>query len=493
MTSRKVAIACVLVLGALGPVRSAVAQDAKVKKIEDRNRAAMEDYDILDFESAKKQLQEALVLVKQGKLDKHTVAAKTHLYLGIVLLGMKDADTALLELIAALEIDAAIKLPVAYKTPELQKLFESAKATTSDKGTPPPDGDDGDDGGDDGGDVVGLQHAPLDEARGGKAIPIMCKVGSDVGANQVILFYRPAGAEEFKPVTMKSSGGVTYKAKIPKEATAGDTLHYYIEARSAAGKVMAGYGNSGSPTIITINHPSGGGTGGGVDDEDPLAGVKGGGGGKGGGGKGGDGGDGGDGGGDRIGITKTGAPVGKHRVFIGVALGSGGAFVTGKTESAKQPVNCCFAPEWVHVSPEIGFWITPKITLSIYGRVGLPLGANIPGHAPVGPAGFLRVGYTPGTPGKGGLAIHGDLGGGLIRQTIKLDQETSVGGDVDTHATGPLLAGGGVGWTKPLGGPMRFFVDTNLIVGIPITEALGKSIPQFGVSLDANLGIALAF
>src|SRR5688500_12941051 len=85
----------------------ALAQDAKqIKRIEDMNRAAMEDYDLLEFESAKKQLNEALVLVKKHKLQNHAVSAKTHMNLGIVYGGgLADTDTALLEFIAALEID----------------------------------------------------------------------------------------------------------------------------------------------------------------------------------------------------------------------------------------------------------------------------------------------------------------------------------------------------------------------------------------------------
>src|SRR6185503_15689327 len=83
----------------------AAAQDARaVRRVEELNRAAMEDYDLLEFDGAKKQLSEALTLVKKNRLDKHKVAARTHLNLAIVYGGgLGDHDTAWLEFISALE------------------------------------------------------------------------------------------------------------------------------------------------------------------------------------------------------------------------------------------------------------------------------------------------------------------------------------------------------------------------------------------------------
>src|SRR5688572_2837710 len=118
-------LACVVVVAAAG---DATAQDARaVKRVEELNRAAMEDYDLLEFDSAKKQLGDALALVKRQRLEKHTVAARTHLNLGIVYgAGLGDQDTALLEMISALEIDGELKLDAAYRSPALQKTFEQA-------------------------------------------------------------------------------------------------------------------------------------------------------------------------------------------------------------------------------------------------------------------------------------------------------------------------------------------------------------------------------
>jgi hypothetical protein len=115
------------------PQLAASAEDVKTtKKVEDMNRAAMEDYDLLEFESAKKQLNDALALAKKAKLDKAAVAARTHLNLGIVYGGgLNDKDTATLEFMSAIEIDASVKLDAAYKTPALQKIFDGARTSVA--------------------------------------------------------------------------------------------------------------------------------------------------------------------------------------------------------------------------------------------------------------------------------------------------------------------------------------------------------------------------
>jgi hypothetical protein len=70
--------------------------------------------------------------------------------------------------------------------------------------------------------------------------------------------------------------------------------------------------------------------------------------------------------------------------------------------------------------PEIGYYLSPATTVSVAGRIGFPIGANIPGHAPMAPAGLIRIRHAF-APGGSGLVVAGGVGGGVIRDTIKLD------------------------------------------------------------------------
>ncbi len=447
----------------------ALAQDAKsVRKVDDLNRGAMEDFDLLEFDAAKKKLTDALALVKRARLDKHPVAARTHRNLAVVYAsGLNDNDTALVELIAALQIDPSVSIDAAYRTPVLSKLVEQAKAGVSGKAPePPPEAE-----------AAGIQHAPLEDAPGGEPILVSAKVGPELRQYAIKLFYRPAGAETFTPVMMKSAGGAEYQGIIPASATTGASVHYYIEARNAAGKVVAAAASSGSPNVISILRPKKAPGGGEIDDENPLKKNE-----------------------DGTTVETQVPGPSKKTFFIGVAVGSGAGYVNGQTEVSQQDVTCCFAVAPIHFLAEVGFMLDPTLSLSLLARIGIPLGANVQGAATAAPAGFVRVTKSLGK-GLGGFYLHGDIGGGFVRYIIKLRRTSSTGteGDTDTVATGPLFLGGGAGWRKALGGPAYFFIDLHIEIGIPIIQEIGGGggtapiKPGFAVNTDLSLGIALAF
>src|SRR5262249_42535204 len=157
---------------------------------------------------------------------------------------LNDNDNALLEFIAALQIDTSLKLDPAYRSPALQKTFDQARATVTGVPTAPVAAED-----------RALKHVPVEEAQGGQPIAINAKVGADVPPTQMLLVFRPSGADGFMQVAMKSANGVDYQGTIPDGATRGPTVHYYIEARGANGKVIAAAGNAETPNIISIIQP----------------------------------------------------------------------------------------------------------------------------------------------------------------------------------------------------------------------------------------------
>jgi hypothetical protein len=488
-----------VVLGAvmLAHAAPASAQDAKaVKKLEDMNRAAMEDYDLLDFEAAKAKLQEAIVLLKRTRLDAHAVAARTHMNLGVVYGGgLGDGSTALVEFMSALEIDPELKLDPAYRTPELQKIFDSAKSSLGGgKGVPetgspsggretvghaaPPEPEEK---------VVGLKHTTVDEATAGAAIPITVKVGADVSAKQVVLYYRAQGAEQFMSLLLKSQDGVTYSGEIPVAATGGDSLQYYIEARNTAGKIAAGNGNSGSPNIVTLARAAvaeGTAEENDLDEENPLAGEEGEG----------------EGEGEAEGAVQKRARRTGKVVFVNAGLGTGGGMVKGATEKTDVEIECettCvglpFAWAPFHVAGEIGIFLSPQVSLSGVFRMGFVFGADVTGHASAAPAGLLRLAYAVSSGGTG-LVVHGDVGGGIIRRIVKLKENPNAmdKGTVDTVGTGPLLVGGGASWVHPLGSTLRLVADLNIEVGIPVVKELGTAKVDWGTNADFTLGLGFA-
>ena len=85
------------------------------------NKKALEDYDTLEWDAAKKTLLDALMAGKKAGLDNHPVMARTYVHLGAVYLtGFKDRQKALSSFQRALEIDPGIQLSKGISTPDVQ-------------------------------------------------------------------------------------------------------------------------------------------------------------------------------------------------------------------------------------------------------------------------------------------------------------------------------------------------------------------------------------
>jgi hypothetical protein len=319
--------------------------------------------------------------------------------------------------------------------------------------------------------LEGIDHTLVESGRPGVSQTISARVGSGLGASKVSLFYRAQGAVDFTEVPMTKGTGCSFEGTIPASAMKGESVHYYVAAIKGK-KPIASRGSSGSPNIIAL----GGAEAGGGGDDNPL------------------------------GESSTGGDVsdgvepetrGKKTVFVSLAVGTGGGYVTGTTEVADSEVGCCFAPALLHVFPEIGYYFSRQLSLSAAFRMGFAVGANVMGHATAAPAGLLRMRYALAESGSG-FQVSGAIGGGIIRHTVKV--EAPSGMDTDTTASGPFLIGGGLGYTKPLSGSMSFVAEVNSLAAVPVgikeigtCPGEGCVKPHFGLQFDLNLGVLLAF
>lgn len=441
--------------------------DAK-NEIEAKIKLALEKYDGLEYEDARKQFNAALTLAKRNKLEDAPVVAKVHLGLGIVyFLGLKDEVSARLSFLSATQIDPKIQIDPAYKTAELAALLEEARAET--RGIAPagpggPSGPDSKAAPVDCGAVMGLLHTPVENAAGGADLIIEAHLGKDVRATRVSVFYRSKGEESFIEAGLRKEGECSYVTSIPGTAMRDNLLHYYVAALDGTGAVLVSKGSEGSPNLIELSAPVAGSS----VDENPLA--------------------------NDLGKLPTG-PRRRGLVFVGAAIASGAGYVSGRTEIARNQIRCdvgkCFAPGWLTFFPEIGFQPTPNVAISAVARLGLPLGTNIEGHSTLGPAGLVRVRYAPNRIGDG-VQVGASIGGGIIRDVIGLTG-AEPGMDVDVVALGPLLMGGNVGYSLPVAGELRFSAELSALVGIPVVDEIGVSALNLGVQIDASVGLTMGF
>src|SRR5262245_61582888 len=104
MRDTAVAVAAALLLMVGFAARPAYADKKTKADIQAKIKEAFENYDLLEYEEARKILNQALTMAKKAKMESDPVVAQVHLALGIVYYaGLQDTDSAKLSFISACE------------------------------------------------------------------------------------------------------------------------------------------------------------------------------------------------------------------------------------------------------------------------------------------------------------------------------------------------------------------------------------------------------
>src|SRR5262249_40383801 len=113
-------------------------------------------------------------------------------------------------------------------------------------------------------------------------------------------------------------------------------------------------------------------------------------------------------------------------------------------------------------------------------------------HATAAPGVLVRARYALDPSGEG-LRVMGQLGAGVMRNTIKLDN-SEPGMDTDVVAQGPLLIGGGAGFTKRLSGNVSVIADLSVLVGLAVVSSIGPApVLNSGFGADLSVGLEVGF
>lgn len=453
-----------VILGVIGCLAAPVHADPR-SDIVARTRQAMASYDAMDYEAARRLLNQALATAKRAKLDRDPVVARVYLDLGIAQLAASDPEAAKVAFLSAVQIDPKITVDPAYKSAELVRMLDDARAAAGDSGEPASD---------DCRSIRGIQHAPVEGARRGVAQPLEVLIGGDVSPARVVAMYRPEGAIDFTEIRLTRQGGCRYTGAIPAAAMHGALVHYYIAAYDANNKVLTAKGSSGSPNVLELGggaprhdaeDPAGGGS-----DTPPDRPARGG-----------------------SDVVEHAAPAAHgSRVAISVALGAGLGYVSGKTEGENVVQQCCLGANPFVTSVELRYYLSPRLSLGAVARLGFPFGANIMGHSTIAPAGLARLSYAFSDTGRG-FHLSGEAGFGILRNTITLATEDPTM-NTDIVAQGPLLLGAGAGYTFRISDSLSLLIDLDTIAGIAVVDKLGTAVHlHTSVSADMCIGFALGF
>lgn len=463
------------------PLAAQAQSEDAVEKVTKMNKKAVEEYENLNFEESRKILKEALDFCSQNGLDKHPVKARTHIHLGIVIMaGFKQREVAIKQFRKALEIQPDIKLTKSLANPEIQEAFDEAVAGMGqpEKGEPEKGGEKGTEKTEKPAEKVGAEgpivHEAVSEGIQGGAITITAHVDYNLGVTKMILAYRPDGASEFLGRVMKEVTQGNWTGDIPATATSGNRVAYYLEAQGKDEAVLGTKGTADDPLIITLK-------GSGAPEKGKASGEK-----------------------DEDEEDEEGEGP---SWYIGFSVGTGVGSVSGKPEvNELVPLSGGFAPAaTVHLLPEIGYFVSPRLLLSaqlryqlISGTTDLKIASTDnqcgPDHACQAAknavSGFGKLTYL-----FGDSALHpyvsGLLGGGQIRHTVSVVPAAGTGmcGSTattkctDTVVGGVFFLGGGAG--------LLINATDNFAFNVGIAAQLG--VPDTTFNIDFNGGVALEF
>jgi hypothetical protein len=456
----------VVALTTSSTARAEAEDSAAVEKVTKLNKKAVDEYQNLNFEEARKLLKSAVEICNQSGLENHPVTARTYIHLGIVTFtGFKQRDEAIKQFRKALEVQADIKLDKILATPEVQEVYDEAveqqKADAATAKKPPTEpkapGE-------------GIDHEPVTQSRQGSPITIKANVDSSLNAKKVVLSFSADGADDFAEKEMKEESPGTFVAEIPASATQGGRVDYFIDALGDNDVGLASKGSEKDTLKIAMLGPNG----------QPLAPA----------------------------IRKGKKPPEKPAsdespsLLFGLSIGSGVGWTTGNGEifsgDKVNPAGFAMA-KLLHFAPEVGYYVSPDLLLSVQLRLQIISGAteyhDAAGCAPDGVcspgtyafAGFARASYFF---GEGDLRTYmaGNLGLGTIRHLATFESQTKCGANmtttcIDTVASGPIFAGVGAGIMYNVSPAFALTLGTNAVFGFT----------KFTFNVDLDAGVAFEY
>jgi hypothetical protein len=479
-------------VAAASPRRIAEAQDPAAR-VTQLNREALAAIDKREFEKARELLKKALELCGTAGLDRHPVAARTHVHMGVVIIeGFKNRELGEKQFTQALAIEPTIAMTPALATPEISDAFDEAKEQSKNVAAPSAASSSGDEAGPPSSaahdsparsrpssSAGGFTYHTVSEVKQGNAIRVTVNVDEALKFRKVVLAYRPQGTSEFLGREMDPIGPGAYSAEIPDHATTGSSVAYYIEAQDDDGQPVANRGTESRPLVIQLAgeaRPSERTHASEVTKRSEND--------------------------DSTTVREEGEGEDENgengaRWFASVLVGSGVGYATGNGETnANLPVSGSFASTSLgHISPEVGYWVAPELLISAQGRIQVVTGPTevVDGTGRVYPpadvalALFVKASLFFGSESFRPF-ISGGLGGGQIRHVVTFGAYHDCGATrtqtcVDSVVAGPALAEVGGGFLYKLTSTFGLEASSNL----QIAE------PKFTFNVDFNAGVAFNF
>ena len=490
------------------------AQQAIVEQMVALNKQALAEQQAGKHAESQSLLGQALVLAETNDLGKHDMAARTHVHLGIVAIGLNRRDEGLRHFAEAQRIKPGIKLTKSLSTRALEKDFQAARKlpatapVVATPATPPPaseshakDKESKTDEGEasDGDAKLAAEEPDLPvnvpqplycptpiEGPPESDVKLHCLTQADVQARKIVVYYRPGNQERYTAVTMRPTKKGWFSAVIPGQKVTGRALQFYFEARGEANRLAAANGKFDLPNEIVLKPgaaPVGVGALAALTFDDGSS--------------------------RRTGEEETPLQVqtreevraaeeqsiarrapGKLWVGLGLGTGWGWHLALPLERHTSREVTAGFSPGGLgQALPEIGVQLTRRLALSIQGRHQyIPTsGSGDPEAGRSAPqlahAVLLRAQYA--ALEFGDLQVLGTAAAGYgsaLRMKVNPAPQQGLVAS-DTVAAGPGVVGPGLG--------LAYNLTHQFILGVEARSLVG--LPSFGVMAEASAGVQYAF
>ena len=443
-----------------GTVVAAGDNKEAVAKVIRLNKEARQFFDATEFSLAEKSLKKALEIGEAASLGNHAVMAGTHGNLAVLYAsGLKNEDQAIFHFKKALDLQPQYVPSTGTDSPEVKELFERAKSemevatpAPSPEASEPPAPPQGP-----------LRCPAASTATAGSSLKLRCVAEGSLSATEVTVFFRAGESSPFKsrkmPADAALDGTPGWSTQLPPEATKGEQLSLYFQARNKRGKVVASVGSVVEPVVVDIRRADQGAGAASRAVRDEAEGE---------------------------GETE-GGPLkdsGYWWLGLGVGIGYGYAGSSGPEVYKKEVLKYTPGVAWAkaaQITPEVGYFLTPSLSLSLQGRIQyIPKAGNPTAPAAVAFLGRLLY-FTSGKTVR--FYGSGILGGGQgFRLYVEGLKRTNGRSPVnDTVLGGPVVVGIGGGMAIGLSDSWSWILEINGLAGVP----------DFSMVADINTGVRL--
>jgi hypothetical protein len=226
------------------------------QKLEKALEQAIEDYDLLEIQSAQKKLEDAIELAEDEEASGEIVG-RLYIMLGVVqFAGTRDEATVEESFVRALEADPAADIPDVYRTPDLDDILSRAQEKA---GTPEPDRPPS---------TAGITHQALTDVDASTPVLFEAFVPRDMPVYKMFVFFRIMGEESWKKVEMQPTNAERFAVQVEGGEFTSSQFDYYIAAHDRGGNTIDSSGSPEEPHNVVVLGSSDGGTDGGGKDGD---------------------------------------------------------------------------------------------------------------------------------------------------------------------------------------------------------------------------------